>query len=199
MTENEILKTIKGRTSVRKYNQEKIPAQKLRDILEAGQFAPTGGNSQSVHFTVITNPEIREKLRTLVRETFAEMEGDENLYKSIQNSIRLSKKGTYAFDYHAPALIVVSNRKGYPNAMADCACALQNMMLAAESLKIGSCWINQLHWLDENARIRSFLAPLGIGEDETICGSLALGCYDEGAKPLPKPRTGMKVDYVALA
>ncbi|MCD7811292.1 MAG: nitroreductase family protein, partial [Ruminococcus sp.] len=71
---------------------------------------------------------------------------------------------------------------------------LQNMMLTAESMGIGSCWINQLHWLDENQHIREYLEPLGLGSDETICGAVALGNYD--GTHARKPRTGMKVDYI---
>ncbi|MCD8330312.1 MAG: hypothetical protein LUC27_06475 [Lachnospiraceae bacterium] len=41
-------------------------------------------------------------------------------------------------------------------------------MLTAESMGIGSCWINQLHWLDENQLIRDYLEPLGLGSNETI-------------------------------
>jgi len=191
---NEMLQTIIERRSTRKYNDKPVTKEQLTDILEAGRYAPTGGNCQTVHFVVITNAEIRENLRGLVQEAFLQMELSDDQYVSIQNFIRLSRRGNYAFDYHAPILVVVANRKGYPNAVADSACALQNMMLEAESLGVGSCWINQLHWLDENQSIRKFLEPLGIAAEETICGALALGNYDE--KQPVKPRTGMQVDYI---
>ncbi len=191
---NETLEIIMNRRSTRRFSAQPVTDTELAAIVEAGRYAPTGGNCQSVHFTVIINTEIRGKLRTLVQDAFAKMELTEDLYSSLKNSIRLSVKGNYAFDYHAPILIVVSNQKGYPNAIADSACALQNMMLEAESLGVGSCWINQLHWLDENPDIRAYLEPLGIGKDETICGALAVGNYD--AKQAVKPRTGMRVDYI---
>lgn len=191
---NDMLQLIMNRRSVRKYTAEPVPEEALADILEAGRWAPTGGNSQTVHFTVITNEEVRTTLRAKVKAAFAQMEIVEGQWGSLQSAIRLAKKGTFAFDYHAPILIVVSNQKGYGNAMADSACALQNMMLEAESLGIGACWMNQLHWLDENESVRAYLEPYGIGADETICGALGLGCYEK--KPAVKPRTGMKVDYI---
>jgi nitroreductase len=77
-------------------------------------------------------------------------------------------------------LIVTANRKGYGNAIADSACALENMMIAANALDLGSCWINQLHWLDENEAVRAFLQEKGIKEDETITGGLILGYPDTG-------------------
>lgn len=67
------------------------------------------------------------------------------------------------FHYNAPVFIAVANKKGYGNAMADSACALENMMIAANALDIGSCWINQLHWLDENERVREFMMSHGLG------------------------------------
>lgn len=185
---------IRNRRSVRKFNDTPLTAEALSAIVEAGRWAPTGGNCQTTHFLVITNGEVLENLRVRVKNAFAGMELAGDQYISIQNSIKRSKQGDYVYDYHAPTLVVVANRRSYPNAMADSACALQNMLLTAEALGVGSCWINQLHWLDENPLIRDYLEPLGLGGDETICGAAAFGNYD-GAYPR-KPRTGMKVEYI---
>lgn len=189
-----IEETIKNRRSVRKFNDKPITDDEISAIVEAGRWAPTGGNCQTVHFLVITNKDVLSMLRLRVKEAFSVMELSDDQYISIQNSIKLAKQGNYVYDYNAPVLVMVSNRRGYPNAIADSACALQNMMLTAESMGIGSCWINQLHWLDENKLIRDYLEPLGLGSDETICGAVALGNYD--GTQARKPRTGMKVDYI---
>lgn len=191
---SDALELLRRRRSVRKYNYEPVTEAELSAVLEAGRWAPTGGNSQTVHFTVLLNEKVRSELRTRVQSAFARMELTENLYQSIRASIKASRLGTYAFDYKAPVLIVVSNLRAYPNAMADSACALQNMMLEAESLGLGSCWINQLHWLDETDSVRGYLETLGIPAEETICGALALGHYD--GTIAEKPRTGMRVDYI---
>ena len=144
-------------------------------ILEAGSYAPSGGNSQTTHRLVITDKEILAKLEELVQQEFARMEIEEDTYKSIKNSILRSRQGNYFYDYQAPILIVVANKKGYGNAMADSAMMIQNMMLQATELGIGSCYINQLHWLDENPVIRGELLSLGLKEDETVAGGVALG------------------------
>jgi len=191
---NNIEEIIMNRRSVRKFNDKPITDDELSAIIEAGRWAPTGGNCQTVHFLVITNKDVLETLRLRVKEAFSDMALSDDQYVSIQNSIKLAKQGNYVYDYNAPVLIVVSNRRGYPNAIADSACALQNMMLTAESMGIGSCWINQLHWLDENRLIRAYLEPLGLGTDETICGAVALGNYDGTHER--KLRTGMKVNYI---
>jgi nitroreductase len=140
---------------------------------------------------------VLSELADLVRTEFAKMEDDPDLYVSIRHSIQSSRNGDYVFHYHAPVFIVTANQKGYGNAMADSACALENMMLAANELNLGSCWINQLHWLDDHAVIRNFLKPFGLGETETITGGLVLG-YPAQGQPDREPlkRTGNPVTWV---
>lgn len=60
----------------------------------------------------------------------------------------------------------------------------------ANGLDLGSCWINQLRWLDENAALRTFLKNFQIGEAETVCGSVAIG-YADTEDGLP-PRTPLR-------
>ena len=193
----EALEAIYTRRSTRKFQNKMVPKELLNEVLEAGRYAPSGGNSQSTHFLVITKEEILKELVELVKEEFAKMEVVEGMYPSIRNSIEKSKKGDYIFHYDAPVLIVVANKKGYGNAMADSSCALENMMIAANALDLGSCWINQLHWLDENPTLRNYLEELGLKEDETITGGLSLG-YSENELPERKPllRTGNPVTWI---
>lgn len=193
----EALEAIYTRRSTRKFQNKMVPKELLNEVLEAGRYAPSGGNSQSTHFLVITKEEILKELVELVKEEFAKMEVVEGMYPSIRNSIEKSKKGDYIFHYDAPVLIVVANKKGYGNAMADSSCALENMMIAANALDLGSCWINQLHWLDENPTLRNYLEELGLKEDETITGGLSLG-YSENDLPERKPllRTGNPVTWI---
>lgn len=190
-----VLEVIRRRRSVRKYRPEPLPDELLRPILDAGRYAPSGGNSQTCHFLAIRDPAVLSELRQLVTREFAKMEITETMYPSIKNSIARSRGGRYDFFYNAPALVVVANRKGYGNAMADSAAAIENMLLAADALGVGSCWINQLHWLDENAAVRQYLYTLGLAEDETVCGSAALGYAAEAERP-PLPRTGNPVEYI---
>ena len=53
-------------------------------------------------------------------------------------------------------------------------------MIAANALDLGACWINQLHWLDEDAKVRACLEKLGLGENETVTGGLILGYSYDG-------------------
>ena len=186
---------IATRRSSRKYEERPVEREKLEKIIDAGRMAPSGGNSQTTHFIAITSKKVLDELAGIVRGAFSRMEITEGMYRSIQNSIRASKAGSYVFHYNAPVLIVAANKKGYGNAMADSACALMNMMLEANELDLGSCWINQLHWLDEDPEIHAYLLGLGLGEDETVCGSLAVG-YAEILRRKTLPRTGNPVTYI---
>jgi nitroreductase len=170
------------RRSTRKYSQRLPKKQLIDQVIEAGRYAPSGSNSQTTHLLVFTDQGMLDELAKLVQGEFAEMELTDDMYVSLKASINASRKGTYRFHYDAPVLIVTANRKGYGNAIADSACVLENMMIAANALDLGSCWINQLHWLDEHEKIRAFLSQYGLKEDETITGGLILG-YPEGGLP----------------
>ena len=194
-----MLEFIKSRRSTRKFKNAPVPEDKLNKVIEAGRYAPSGGNSQSTHFIVIQNKDVLNDLARLAREEFAKMDFDENTYKSIVASITASRKGDYIFHYSCPVLIVTANKKDYGNNIADCACALENMMLMANSLNLGSVWINQLKWLNENPVILEAMKVLGMEEDERVYGALAVG-YADTEDGLPNrvalERTGNKVTYV---
>lgn len=178
------MEAIMTRRSVRKMKAEAPERALLEQVIEAGRSAPSGSNSQSTHLIVITEKETLSVLQEKVQAAFAKMEEGPDTYVSLRNSIRASKKGNYVFHYGAPVLIVTANKKGYGNAMADSACVLENMMIASHALGLGSCWINQLHWLTEDAEVRGLLETLGLGADEFVTGGLIVG-YADGA-PGPK-------------
>lgn len=191
----EALECIMTRRSNRKYIAKTIEDEKLSSIVEAGRQAPCGGNSQSCHFIVITNQDILAELAELVQQEFAKWDLVEGMYKSMANSVRFSKRGNYVFHYNAPALIVVANKKEYGNAMADSACATENMLLAANALGLGACYINQLNWLDGNEAIRHFMEALGLETDETMATALSVGYVDNLMQKVAE-RKGNPVTWV---
>jgi len=163
------------RRSTRNYKPDPVEQEKIDKILEAGRQAPSGGNNQTSHFFVIRNREVLDKLIVMTEKVFAAMEATENTYASMKHSINASKKGGYVFCYNAPVLIVVANRKDYGNNIADCACTIENMMVAANALDLGSCWINQLKWLNEDTEIVEYLRGFGMKENERVYGAVIIG------------------------
>ena len=193
------IEAIMTRRSTRSYKPDAVEREKLEKIIEAGRYAPSGGNNQSNHFLVVQNKEVLQKLAKLAEEAFAKMEITENTYSSLKSSILQSKKGGYIFYYKAPVLIVVANQKDYGNNIADCAVAIENMMIAANELELGSCWINQLKWLNEDEKILKYLQELGLKENERVYAAMIVG-YPNSADGKPQrtalPRKGNEITYI---
>jgi nitroreductase len=77
--------------------------------------------------------------------------------------------------------------------MADCSLALENIFLAAESLALGSCYINAPHWLRNDKEVRDFLFELGVPREHTICSSAAIGYIKRPSAPPPRKANTIRV------
>jgi nitroreductase len=186
--DNEVLRAIRARRSTRSFTGEQISPEQLDILLDAAIWAPSGGNNQSWLFTAIQRKDLLEKLNALVREGFQRWTPDDDYPGKLGAKEHSAREG-YNFYYPAPTLIIASNKPNYENAMADCALALENIFLAAQSIGLGSCYINQLHWLRGDAEIREFLFELGIPKEHTICSSAAIGFIDKET-PAPPRKDG---------
>lgn len=130
---NETLKSIKQRRSNRSFTDEQIKDEELQAVVEAGLYAPNAGN-QAWHFTVIQNRELLDRLNLAAKEAARQMD--------MEHLRMLGNDENFNCLYGAPALIIVSGNGQIPIPLdADCAAANQNMLLAAESIGLGSCWI----------------------------------------------------------
>ncbi len=199
MSVNEVFEIIQTRRSTRVFQDRPLDEETLNCLLEAGRYAPSGGNSQTTHFIVIENKEVLKKLAELAEQEFAKMEVTPDMYRSMASSVMRSKAGGYVFHYNAPVLILTANLADYSNNIADCACALENMMIMGSALDIGTCWINQLKWLNEDPVITECLRELGLKENERVYGALIAGYpASEDGRPArtPLPRTGNPVTRV---
>ncbi|MCL1830717.1 MAG: nitroreductase [Oscillospiraceae bacterium] len=177
MIENEVLKAIHNRRSTRKFTDQQISCEQLDVLLNAAIWAPSGGNNQSWLFTAIQNQSVLNRLNEVVRKAFETYVPDDD-YPGKHNAKVSSQKDDYCFYMNAPTLIIASNVPNYENAMADCSLALQNIFLAAYSMGLGSCYVNQLHWLRDSLSVREYLFTLGIPMEHTICSSAAIGYID---------------------
>lgn len=174
----ELLNLIATRHSTRKFKPDMVVQDLLDKVIEAGRRAPSGKSKNQNHFLVIRDAAVLDKLVQLVQSEFAKMEITPENEANIGGAIKLSKKGSYVFKYNAPVLIVVANKKDYGNNMADVCAAMENMLLAANALDLGACWINQLRWLQDNPVLLDYLHSLGMKEDEWVFGSVSLGYPD---------------------
>ena len=142
---NETLQTIKARRSVRAYMEQQVSAEDLNLILEAATYAPNGMHLET--FTAIQNKEVLKELNDKIKGAFAKSDDPHTRERGHSQ--------TYCCYYHAPTLVIVSNEPTQWWAAMDCACALENIFLAAKSLGIGSCWINQLGQTCDDPDVRS--------------------------------------------
>lgn len=195
----DVFSCIATRHSTRKFKEEPVPQEVLDKVIEAGRQAPSGKHKNQSRFIVIRKKEVLQELIAFVQQEFAKMEVTPENDDNFGGAIRATKKGGYVFMYNAPVLIVVANKRDYGNKYADVSCAMQNMMLAANALDLGSCWINQLRWLQDNPVLRAYLQKLGMAEDEEVCASLSIG-YPDTPDGLPgrrvMPVTGNPVVYI---
>ncbi len=188
MIRNEVIDCIRTRRSTRQFQERQIQEEYLEAILEAAIWAPSGGNNQSWLFTAIQNKDILAKINELLREGFQHWTPDSNYPGKLGVKAYAQKEDSHFF-HHAPTLIIASNKPDYENAMADCALALENLFLAAHSLGLGSCYVNQLHWLRNDTELRDYLFELGIPKEYTICSSAAVG-YIAKESNVPVRKTG---------
>ncbi len=170
---SETLETIKTRRSIRKYKEDPIPEEVLNKIVEAGTYAPSGMGKQSAIILAVTNKEVRDQL------------------SKINASIMGSSNDPF---YGAPVVLVVLADKSIRTHVYDGSLVMENLMLAASDLGVGSCWIHRAKETFETEEGKELLKSLGIeGEYEGI-GNCILGYYDD--EPLAKPRKDNFVYWV---
>lgn len=164
----EVFECIKSRKSTKKFTGEMPPAADIEKIVEAAVYAPSGMNRQSWHFTVVTNKAWLDRLAVSVRENQGRAEG-------------------YCCHYGAPVLVIISADPSFHTSEADCACAAENMYLAATALGVGACWINQLG-KGNCPPLRPLLNEAGVPETDTVYAAIALGYppagYDRPVKEI---------------
>lgn len=177
---NAVIKAIKQRRSIRRYKDKKISSKLIKEIIEAGRYAPSSHNSQPWRFVVIAD---RKKIRGLSdhikrwfnrRLKLGALVGLFN--KKIKQESESAKKRLFTdqdlFFYDAPLLVLICAKPGR-FAKVDCACAAENMMLAARSLGIGSCWIGYADLVVN--KNRGLMDSLGVPKDCKIMGHLIFG------------------------
>lgn len=184
---NKIIENMMGRRSVREYKEEQINQEELDAILLAGSYAPSGMNMQSWKFTAIQNKEMRSRVNQTIRKTLLTIPVVDETHPYVASLIKKAEMEDAEFLYHAPTYVIVSNLPDNGNSMADSALAIGNMMLAAHSIGVASCWLNQLPGLTDMPEIKALLKELEIPEDHKVFGSFVLG-YAKKDLPLAPPR-----------
>ena len=191
---NEVMNTILHRRSIRRFDSRQIEESALQEILQAGLYAPSAGGRQGVIFAVCQDREINERLGRIKRANSHPRMATATSYVSReQPSIADDPKLTNAF-YDAPTVITFFAPKQFLFSVDDCAVAAENMMLAADALGIGSCYIGQGWPAFADPYGQEVLKNWRIPTDHYAVMQLVLGYPREGDRhSAPKPR---KEDWV---
>lgn len=139
---NTILENILNRRTTRAFTEEKVDVEILKEIVNAGLYAPSSKNKQLWHFTVIQDQEVLSNLNLDTKEAIKKY-AKEKVSNEKELEVLISRANNDAFDtfYKAPVAIIISKDTTDITSPDDCAVASQNLMLAAESFGLGSCWI----------------------------------------------------------
>lgn len=159
---NDMINNIKNRRSVRAYKDEQIKEEELQAILDAGLWAPSAHNSQPWHFTVVQDAKLISHMNEISLQGMARSE--------VNWIARMGQSGRDIF-YGAPTVIVVSGKKeNFLEPIIDCSAATQNLLLAAESLNIGSCWIGLIRFFfDDKEEVKKLQLPEGSQPFYAVC------------------------------
>ena len=163
---NDTLKTLMERRSVRSYKPDQIPEDVLEQILRAGEYAPSGMGMQSAVMVVVQDP---DTIRTLSRINAEIMGTDGDPF------------------YGAPTVVVVLADRRRGTCVEDGSLVMGNLMNAAFSLGVDSCWIHRARETYETEEGKALLKKWGLSEDYIGIGNCILG-YSDQPLPQPKPR-----------
>ena len=166
---------IKGRRSIRTYKNDEVKEVLIREIIEAATFAPSAKNSQSWRFTVLTGDS---------KNKFTDMYRNELDKSTIDVG---SSYGSCTMMEEAPVVIVVwnTNELGWTTEVHSVSAAIQNILLKAHSLGLGTCWIGDIFYTYE-AIVDYFKKPW------KLLATITVGWSDVK----PGPRSRLSVDDV---
>ncbi len=162
--ENEVIKNILNRHSCKKYKSDAVPDEMIETIVNAGLNAPSGKNNQAPIILAVSNKELRDRLS--------------KLNASILNA------NIDPF-YNAPVVLVVLADKNCFTYLYDGSLVMENMLLTASSLGLGSCWIHRAKEMFEAEEGKQILKELGIPENYEGIGNCIIGYSDMELKSHP--------------
>ena len=176
MKMNDVIKNSITRRSIRKYKDEQIKDEELDLILAAGIHTANGMNRQPFYLVAVTDKATRDELEAL-------------------NS-RVTGGAMKTPFYGAPCVVVVLyDPEVGGTGIYDATLALGNMMNAAHSLDVDSCWIHRAKETFEFEEGKALLKKWGLKENLVGVGNLVLG-YRDCEYPQPTPKRDDIVVYV---
>ncbi len=169
---NETLECLKTRRSIRKYQQKQVSEEQLDAILEAATYAPTGAGKQSPVIVVVQDPELLKKI------------------SKMNAGVAGANMDPF---YGAPTVaIVLADKTAAPTWMEDAALVAGNILNAAHSVGVDSCYIYRAKEVFESEEGQALLKEWGLNENYVGVANCILG-YRDCDMPTAAPR---KANYI---
>jgi nitroreductase len=180
---NPVLEAIHTRRSVRSYEPRPVPRELLTALLDAANMAPSGMNTQPWRFVVVEGAGMKRKLiETSVPNSKKYLEPLREInparFELIMKRYEELADPVY---YSAPVIIFIIGTGAYASDSCPLACA--NLMLAAHSLSLASCWVKLGSLVTDNPEI---VEALELKEGESIFGPILVGFPSGQTKVPPK-------------
>lgn len=166
-----VIENILSRRSIRQFKDQVIPKPVLEQLLACAIAAPSANNMQTWRFYVLQGSEKIKRLKMVITDAIERMEG--------------KKVKFYGFN-NPDTVVILTNDIRNKNGAIDCACAAENLMLAASSLGIGSVWNNALIHLCEEDSVKEYMAEIGIHKRHRVYSVICLGYPDETIKKVER-------------
>lgn len=171
---NETINTLISRCSTKSYTDRQVPDELLDKVLEAGLYAPSGLNNQKVVMVAVRDKQTRD---TLAR---------------LNSQIRGVESDTF---YGAPCVIIVLSDPQRDTWVEDGSLVMGNLLNAAQSLGLASCWIHRARETFDLPEGKALLKKWGLPETYRGIGNCILGyAHKEPAKKPRKENRIIKVD-----
>ena len=165
----ELMEAIYKRRSVRFYTEETVDKATIEKLIEAGIQAPSAMNVQPWAFGVIQDKALMQKISD---ETKAYLLASISEKPYLECYRQLFSNPEFNIFYHAPVLLTILAKPEGPFPACDCNLAAQNVMLAAHSIGLGSCWIGFAQMSLNRPELKE---QLGIPKEYTIAAPLVIG------------------------
>jgi nitroreductase/NAD-dependent dihydropyrimidine dehydrogenase PreA subunit len=193
-----LMQLLRERRSVRSYRQEPIPREVLEQIINAGRYAPTGSNSQRVHYLIMTSAgeisELGKEIMDFNAKFFKQLEKKPfallmsmfigrkkiqellNYGPAILHSQKRIEEGEDPLMHRAQALLLVHAEDWDGSPAFNCAAAMYHCSLMAHTLGVGVCFNG---WVENTVNTnRKLKNRLGIPKDNKCYGAMTMGYQD---------------------
>lgn len=170
-----VVENIMSRRSIRKYKEQAVDREVLKEIFLCGINAPNGQNKQSWEVRVVDKPELQNEIKEVMSAAGGE-------------------RAAGCF-FNAPVWVFIARDTAYDFSAYDCGLLAENVMLSAHAMDLGTvCLGSPVRFILESPKKDDALSKLGFSDGYELCLCIAIGYPDEA--PAAKPRDIKKVRFI---